>query len=274
MASITLRLPDEDQVKEDVLALGVDPGGRERLQALVRNQSGIVDNYELSIRGLPDAWWTIYPNTLYLVPFGTGGTYEQQVEIHLHPPRSPEAEARLWELELVAYSKAYTADAAVAPFVLGIQPFEQFDTKVKPERASGRRRVRYQVSVANKANAPLSVGFEGTEPDSECTFDFAPERVQVEPGQTTQTTMTVRPPSQIWVGRPHERRLEVKTHTGEPVAEPEKPDEPKRPRAACSTRWGPRAPSPRRGCSARPCAGPRSASASSTPAASRSDRAA
>src|SRR3954453_10932631 len=215
MASITLNLPDEDPVHEHVLALGVDPGGRERLQAVVRNQSGIVDNYELKVAGLPDAWWTIYPNTLYLVPFGTGGTYEQQVEIHLHPPRSPEAEARLWDLALVAHSKAYSTEAATAPFVLGIQPFEQFDTKVKPERASGRRKVRYQVAVENKANAPVRIGFEGTEPDSACKFAFAPGQVELAPGQTTQTTMIVRPPKQIWIGRPHERRLEVKTHTGE-----------------------------------------------------------
>src|SRR5262245_28502244 len=76
MASITLKLPDEDASHDENLALGVDPGGRERIQAVVRNQSGIVDNYELKVAGLPDGWWTIYPNTLYLVPFGTGGTYE------------------------------------------------------------------------------------------------------------------------------------------------------------------------------------------------------
>ena len=86
----------------ETLATGVDPGGRTRVLALVRNQSGIVDNYELSVRGLPDDWWSIFPNTVYLVPFGTSGTYEQEVEIHLHPPRTPEAEARIWELEVTA----------------------------------------------------------------------------------------------------------------------------------------------------------------------------
>src|SRR5262245_50453712 len=215
MASITLKLPDEDASHDENLALGVDPGGRERIQAVVRNQSGIVDNYELKVAGLPDGWWTIYPNTLYLVPFGTGGTYEQQIEVHLHPPRTPEAEARLWDLGLVAHSKAYNTVAASSSFVLGIQPFEQFETKVKPERVSGRRKGKYQVSVENKANAPVRIGFEGLEPDNECRFAFAPGQVEIKPGETTQTTMTVRPPKQIWIGRPHERRLEVKTHTGE-----------------------------------------------------------
>ena len=41
-----------------------------------------------SLRGLPESWWTIAPAVAYLVPFGSGGTYEQEIEIHLHPPRS------------------------------------------------------------------------------------------------------------------------------------------------------------------------------------------
>ena len=141
IASITLRLPDESPVQDEVLALGVDAGGRERVQALIRNTSGIVDNYALSVRGLPDGWWTVYPDTVYLVPFGAGGTYEQDVEVHLHPPRTAEAEARVWELELVAHSKANGREAAAAPFLLGIQPFDDLGTKVEPERASGRRKV-------------------------------------------------------------------------------------------------------------------------------------
>jgi beta-lactam-binding protein with PASTA domain len=211
IASITLRLPDETPVQDEVLALGVDAGGRERVVALIRNTSGIVDNYALSVRGLPDSWWTIYPDTVYLVPFGAGGTYEQEVEVHLHPPRTAEAEARVWELELVADSKASGTEAAAAPFLLGIQPFEDLGTKVEPERASGRRKVRYGVRVENKANAPAYVAFAGADPDGDCSFAFAPPHVEVEPGETLQTTMTVRPPKQMWIGRPHERRLEVRT---------------------------------------------------------------
>ena len=43
-ATITLRLPDEDAVKGETLAVGVHPGDRARVRALIRNQSGIVDN--------------------------------------------------------------------------------------------------------------------------------------------------------------------------------------------------------------------------------------
>src|SRR4051794_27557000 len=48
-AAISLRLPEAGHGDLGAtLAVGVEPGGRVRVLALVRNQSGIVDNYELS----------------------------------------------------------------------------------------------------------------------------------------------------------------------------------------------------------------------------------
>src|SRR4051795_12092225 len=106
-ATIVLRLPEGDPAKGETLHQAVEPGQRARVLALVRNQSGIVDNYDLRVEGMPDDWWSIFPSTVYLVPFGAGGTYEQEVEVHLHPPRTPQAEARVWDLKVVADSKAH-----------------------------------------------------------------------------------------------------------------------------------------------------------------------
>jgi beta-lactam-binding protein with PASTA domain len=218
-AMITLRLPDRDASKEQTLATAVEPGQRERILGLVRNQSGIVDNYELRVEGLPDDWWSIFPDTVYLVPFGTGGTYEQEVEIHIHPPRSPEAEAKLWQLKVVAHSKAHSRDAATAPFVLAIQAYTETTTKVRPERAKGRRKAEYDIAVENKANAPVLVALEGSDADGELVFGFNRPPQEVPPGATVQTGMQVRPPKQMWIGRPLERRFEVVTLTGDEAAE-------------------------------------------------------
>ena len=122
-ATIVLRLPDGEYAKGETLHQAVEPGQRDRVLALIRNQSGIVDNYDLRVEGLPQDWWSIYPGTVYLVPFGSGGTYEQEVEIHLHPPRGPEAEARVWDLQIVADSKAHLTVAATAPLALHIAPY-------------------------------------------------------------------------------------------------------------------------------------------------------
>ena len=214
-ATITLRLPDDAGPPGDPLAVGVHPGDRVRVRALIRNQSGIVDNYALRVDGLPADWCSILPDTVYLVPYGSNGTYEQEVEIHFHPPRAPEAEARVWELTVVAHSKANEVTVATAPLLLGIQPFEQHTVKVKPERASGRRWGNFDIAVENTANAPAYVAFDAAEPDNDCTFSFTPPGTEVAPAQTATSRMRVRPAKQIWIGRPHERRIEVAVKTGE-----------------------------------------------------------
>ncbi len=218
-ASITLRQPDRDTVHGEQLAIGVEPGQRETVLALMRNQTGIVDNYELRVEGLPDGWWSIFPDTVYLVPFGSAGTYEQEVEIHLHPPRTPEAEARMWELQIVAHSKASSSDAVATPFTLGIQPYVETATKVRPERKKGRRKADFTVDVTNKANAPAVIALEGTDPDGELNFGFDRPPSEIKPGNTVQTTMRVKPPKQIWIGRGIDKRFEVTTLTGEEAAE-------------------------------------------------------
>ena len=183
--------------------------------ALVRNQSGIVDNYELSVLGLPNDWWSIFPNTVYLVPFGTSGTYEQEVEVHLHPPRSAEAEARIWDLQVAGQSKAYERQAATAPLKLGIQPFEEFKTKLSPERASGRKKAEYGVAIRNTANAPVTVALDAADQDNELDYKFTPATLEVPAGQSVESKMLVKPPRQRWIGRPEEKRIQVFTKTGE-----------------------------------------------------------
>src|SRR5215217_4496058 len=215
-AAITLRLPEGEQVHlGETLAIGAEPGGRARVLALVRNQSGIVDNYDLSVSGLPTEWYSVFPNTVYLVPFGTSGTYEQEVEIHLHPPRTPQAEARIWELEVVGESKAYSRQAAAAPMRLGILPFEEFKTKLAPERVSGRKKANFDVAVNNTANGPLTVALDAADQDNELKYAFSPATLEIPPGKTGTSKLQVKPPRTRWIGRPEEKRVQVFTKTGD-----------------------------------------------------------
>ena len=89
-----MRLPDDDGAAAGAVKVSVKPGERAMLLGLIRNESGIVDNYDIAVSGLPEGWWTVAPATAYLVPYGSSGTYEQEMQIHLHPPRVPQAEAQ------------------------------------------------------------------------------------------------------------------------------------------------------------------------------------
>ena len=215
LATIDVRPAEGEAPTGETIGLSVDPGQRVQCVASIRNASQIVDNYALSIHGLPDDWYSIYPDTVYLVPFGTSGAYEQDVQIHFHPPRAPQAEARVWNLELQAHSSAYQQTAARAPVVLGIQPYVDFEPRLKPEKASGRKKVSFDVTVKNKANAAALVALGLSDPENAVTYKYDEPQVEVLPGQTSSTKLEVRPPKRIWVGRAVERRLEILARTGE-----------------------------------------------------------
>jgi beta-lactam-binding protein with PASTA domain len=200
--SLTLRLPG-DQLADtlETVRLTVAPGGRAVLLALVRNQSAIVDNYDLSLVGLPDGWWSIVPATVYLVPFGAGGTYEQEVEIHLHPPRMSQAQARTWSFDVLVWSRAHQTRAAAAPASVDIAPYQELRTALTPDRAKGRRQARFTFAA--------EVELSALDADGECTFHFAQPTVGIAPGERVEVPLVARPPRQIWIGRARDRQFEV-----------------------------------------------------------------
>ena len=225
VASLLLRLPDDEGPAEGPIEVPVDPGGRVTILALIRNQGAIVDNYDLAVSGLPEGWWTVTPPTAYLVPYGAGGTYEQEIQIHLHPPRAPEAVARAWSLEVVAGSRAYGSQVACAPATVTIGPYQDLATELRPERASGRLKARFVLTVHNRANAPTDVRVAAEDADDECQFRFAEPSIAVAPGQAIEAPFTVFPPRQVWLGRPLERRIQV-------TATPAGSEQPQAPRTA------------------------------------------
>src|SRR5213076_1420138 len=116
-------------------------------------------------------------------------TYEQEVEVHLHPPRSPEAEAKMWDLRVVAQSKAHGTEAASAPLGLHISPYVETTTTLRPQRKKGRRKADFDVTVSNKANAPVLVALEGEDPDGELRFGFNRPPQEIPPGAAIKSQM-------------------------------------------------------------------------------------
>jgi beta-lactam-binding protein with PASTA domain len=215
-AGITLRLPDDEpSAGAGTLGVAVVPGERARIIALVRNRDTIVDNYTLAVHGLPREWYTVMPDTVYLVPFGSAGTYEQEVEIHIHPPRTPAAQAGRWELSVGVHSRAHGNEAATAPLTLGIHPYEDYTIDVRPQRASGRRRAKYDVGVANKSNAVILLALDAHDSDDECDFTFERDTVELGADESRTVGLRCRPQNQIWLGRALDRRFEIACASGE-----------------------------------------------------------
>ena len=196
-----LRLPDDDSASPGPVRVLVNPGEGVLIVGLIRNQSEVVDNFDLSVRGLPEDWWTITPATAYLVPYGSGGTYEQEIQIQIHPPRTPQSQARPWPFEVVAESRAYGGEVASSSATATVGPYFDVATELRPERASGRLKARYRLIVRNKANARTEVALSAEDTDAECQFRFAEPKIALEPGNAMECPFTVLPPKQKWIGK-------------------------------------------------------------------------
>ena len=208
--SITLRTLAEGGDPREGVRVAAAPGQTATLVASVRNQSGIVDNYDLRVDGVPEDWWTITPATAYLVPYGApSGRYEQDVQVHLHPPRAAQAEARDWTIRVVAGSRASGKDAGSASARVTVMPYQEVETEMRPERVSGRRRGKFAFAVRNLANAPIQLEFSATDAEAKLKFSFKHPKGTASPGKRTGSQVLVRPKKAIWIGRPTDHAFEI-----------------------------------------------------------------
>src|SRR5688500_4431961 len=60
---VTMRPPEDESATGGEVSGRVEACSTTTLVALVRNQSGSVDNYDFHVEGLPDGGWTISPST-------------------------------------------------------------------------------------------------------------------------------------------------------------------------------------------------------------------
>jgi hypothetical protein len=193
----------------DAPSVTVAAGGMGTLRGLIRNQSGLVDNYDFRVAGVP-AEWVGPPPTAYLLPFGSGdGDHEAPFELALTPPRAPAAEARAWPLEIEAVSRSTGAVAARVAATLVIEPFEDLGARAQPQRRRGRRGGTYAIEVSSGGNAPAVVRLSGADTDAACDVQIDPPALQVAPGARASARVRVKPHRTLWWGRPVEHRIDV-----------------------------------------------------------------
>jgi len=88
-------MPDLIVVTLDPPRLQLKPGGKASATIIVKNRSEEVENFSLSLEGVPPAWGEIVPEQLSAFPF-----QEVRAQINVHPPA--EIQAALYRLTICA----------------------------------------------------------------------------------------------------------------------------------------------------------------------------
>ena len=195
----------------------VAAGQRAAITGVLRNQSGIVDNYDIRVTGVPDAWTTL-PPTAYLLPIGSVDGAEQRFDIGLHPPRSSEAEARPWPLTVEAVSRASGDVVARAQATLVIEPFRELVAEARPQRRRSRRTARFDLALVNRGNAPVDMTLSAEDAEGACATRVEKPALRVAPGERGTARLRVKPRRTIWWGRPADHQVGIAINTGDAVA--------------------------------------------------------
>jgi beta-lactam-binding protein with PASTA domain len=206
-ATITL---DEADDPGQVLRKPVAAGAAVTLLARVRNQSTIVDEFELRVfalgpsggdvrnsveaqphddeikNELPGTWWDAEPSRLHLMPFGTGGLEdcESETVLRLHPPRAPGSAAGTWSLKIVAHSRATDKDVASTRLDLDVQPYTLVTLEATPPECKGKigsRTAAFELTVTNRGNRQLDgLSLEGSSRDGRCKVGFTHQKLDLD----------------------------------------------------------------------------------------------
>ena len=182
-AALELRPADREFRPGTPVRLKVEPGQPAHLVALVRNEGRLVDDWAITVGGVPEDWWTVRPDRVNLLPQGKRGGSEQEVQIELRPPRDAKAEARDWALEVVATPVDTGAAGTREPFTLTIAAFAAHTLEVRPRRSTGRRSGRHEVTVHNRGNKRLDARLEAVDDDGAGRYAFAPPLLDLRPGE-------------------------------------------------------------------------------------------
>ncbi|MFI2423720.1 hydrolytic protein [Streptomyces sp. NPDC018955] len=181
----------------DIPAVTVTPGDTATTTLTVRNDSDIVEAYDLRVVGDCAAWTTVEPARVSLYP-GTSET----VTLRLEPPRSPEIRAGEMPLGVRVLPNEHPDAVRVLETTVHIGEFHELKTELSPRRRRGWLRGRYRLAVRNQGNTAVQVRFTPGQAGEELGFAFAPAQPKLEPGESAEVGLRVRTAKPVWFGDP------------------------------------------------------------------------
>src|SRR5665213_2952296 len=181
----------------------IGPGGNRRIVLTVTNSGEIVDQYNLSLSGLQEDWYTLIPPSVSLFPGASA-----RVELTLSPPAGKAGRAGDYPFSVTATSSSDPSASTSEDAELRITAEGKPGMEVRPLRAEGRN-ASFRVTWKNPSNSPVNIELAARDAeDGLRTFINPVGSVPVPPGEERTVQVTVRPRRREKVGAPHVYEME------------------------------------------------------------------
>lgn len=157
----------------------VEPGDASRAQLSVRNVSGIVESFDLTVLGPAAPWVEILPTALSLFP-GDEGT----AVVTFRPPQTPSVVAGDYVVGVRAMSHVTLECTAADEILVSVSPFYRFATDISRTTFAVRTKAKTQLRIINQGNSTMTYRISAVDPEGYIRVIVPTPEVTLAPGES------------------------------------------------------------------------------------------
>ncbi|HUP71624.1 MAG TPA: PASTA domain-containing protein [Acidimicrobiales bacterium] len=182
----------------------VEPGGKCDLSMVVRNGGTVVEQFVISVGGVPASWVSIDPPQVNL-----DVDSEQRVLITIRPPRVSTTPAGRTPISVTITSSVDHSVIAALQGAVDIDGFTVLNSTLSPFESESKKEGEHQLIVSNDGNVPANVNFTGADPADKLKISFDPPYAGLQPAQQAFVRVVAAPRRRLWFATPKRHQFSV-----------------------------------------------------------------
>jgi beta-lactam-binding protein with PASTA domain len=182
----------------------VEPGSKCELNMVVRNGGTVVEQFVISVGGVPASWVSVDPPQVNL-----DVDSEQRCLITIRPPRVSTTPAGRTPISVTITSSVDHSVIAALEAAIDIDGFTVVNSTLSPFETESKRAGEHQLIVSNDGNVPANVNFTGTDPADKLKISFDPPYAGLQPAQQAFVRVVAAPRRRLWFANPKRHQFSV-----------------------------------------------------------------
>ncbi|MDQ1713572.1 MAG: hypothetical protein QOE45_3022 [Frankiaceae bacterium] len=163
----------------------VSPGTPVVLTVAVTNTGDVISGHQIRVLGVDPRWVELTEERLSLFPGATGASV-----LTLTLPPGLLAGTR--RLSVQVRELTGEGGAEVVDVDLELPPVREVETRMEPASVTAGKRASFAMVVQNTGNVALSADLAGSDEEEKVRFRFAPERLELGPGEHDVVEMALK----------------------------------------------------------------------------------
>lgn len=185
--------PEKIIINVENTRIEVAPGTRAVLPIEIVNQDDVVDHFIIEVKGIPQIWYTIPNNSIYLLPLN-----RETASIEFHPPLDASASAGAHAFEVHVSTRSQKKSAVRTQGALVISPVYNYKTELFPERIRGRGFA--ELFISNTGNIATTYSVQARDSEQAVRFQLEGRQYRLLPGEELLVAMQIQARKRIWFG--------------------------------------------------------------------------